>query len=430
MARQNAFGFDLSDVERRQTLKPRFPPYWQVTEYGRAIGYQRYPSGRSYWVARMRLRDESYRQRRIAVTEDDIEGGDGLPFEAACVLAQKWFAATPFRLHASDPKPIGSAEHLFACPIGPIYTVGHALCELIEWKRLAAARSHFLTAVNLANYHIVPRLFSVPAADMNSERLRLFVKDVMETPPKMGNQPVKARRSIEQMSEDQVRRRKVTVNALISLLRMALIMAWENAHIDSDRPWRCMRRLPNVVRPRVLHLSREECFRLLDHCEPALKNLVLGALYTGCRATELLRMRVTHVGRDGAGVYVTPVKTYRPRVVLLPDEGLEFFKGLAAGKKDDDILFVREDGREWFNNHRHAFKRAVREAELPEAFCFHGLRHTYASQLVQNGTPLIVVAEQLGHSNIDTVSRTYGHLAPDVRLAEVRKRFASLARDA
>lgn len=158
---------------------------------------------------------------------------------------------------------------------------------------------------------------------MNSERLRLFVKDVMETPPKMGNQPVKARRSIEQMSEDQVRRRKVTVNALISLLRMALIMAWENAHIDSDRPWRCMRRLPNVVRPRVLHLSREECFRLLDHCEPALKNLVLGALYTGCRATELLRMRVTHVGRDGAGVYVTPVKTYRPRVVLLPDEGLD-----------------------------------------------------------------------------------------------------------
>ena len=66
MGHQNAFGFELSEADRRRTLKPRMPPYWQVTEYGRAIGYQKYSSGRSYWVARMRLRDESYRQRRFA----------------------------------------------------------------------------------------------------------------------------------------------------------------------------------------------------------------------------------------------------------------------------------------------------------------------------------------------------------------------------
>lgn len=426
MARHNAFGFDLSDVERRQSLRPRFAPYWQVTEYGRAIGYQRYPSGRSYWVARMRLRDESYRQRRVAVTEDDPDIGGGLSFDAACAAGKKWFAATPFRRHASDPRPLGSNEHLVACSIGDSYTVGHALCELVEWKRLVAARSHFLTVVTLINHHILPRLFSLPAADMNSERLRLFVKDVLETPPKRGNQALKARRPIKQMTEDQLRRRKKTVNTLIGLLRMALVMAWENGRIDSDRPWRCLRRLHNVDRPRVLHLSRPECFRLLDHCELDLRNLVLGALYTGCRVTELLRMQATHVGRDGAGVYVTPVKSYRPRVVLLPDEGLSFFRDLATGRKPEDLMFLRDGGRGWFTNYRHGFKRAVRAAELPEAFCFHGLRHTYASQLIQDGTPLIVVAEQLGHRNIDTVSRTYGHLAPDIRLAEVRKRFASL----
>ena len=57
---------------------------------------------------------------------------------------------------------------------------------------------------------------------------------------------------------------------------------------------------------------------------------------------------------------------------------------------------------------------------------FHGLRHTYASQLAQTGTPLPVIAEQLGHANTTTVSRTYGHLAPQIREAEVRQRFASL----
>lgn len=428
MAHQNAFGFDLSDVDRRRTLKPRMPPYWQVTEYGRAVGYQIYPSGRSYWLARIRLQDESYRQRRLAATDDDTENGTGIGFERALDAAQQWYRSNAFRHKASDTRPIGSVEHLNACPIGDVYTIGHALCELIEWKRLSAARSHFLTLIVLINYHILPRLFSLPAAEMTSTRLRLFVKDVLETPPKLGNQAAMPRRPIEQMSEEQLRRRKKTTNTLIGIVRMALVMAWENGLIESDRPWRCLRRLPNVDRPRVLHLSRDECFRLLDKCQPDLRDLVMGALYTGCRATELLRMQACHVGRDGAGIYVTPVKAYRPRVVLLPDEGLAFFNRLAAGKRPDDFLFQRHDGRAWFTNYRHLFKRAVREAGLPDAFCLHGLRHTYASQLVQDGAPLIVVSEQLGHSNIDTVSRTYGHLAQDHRLAEVRKRFTSLER--
>ncbi len=59
---------------------------------------------------------------------------------------------------------------------------------------------------------------------------------------------------------------------------------------------------------------------------------MLAALYTGCRATELIRMRACDVGRDGYGVYVTPVKRYRARFVFLPDEGMAFFLKLAAGR--------------------------------------------------------------------------------------------------
>ncbi len=426
MSRQNAFGFDLTDAQRRGTLKPRFPPYWQVTEYGRAVGYQKHPSGQSYWVARMRLTDETYRQQRLGLSEDGLDSLEGFDFATARRAAETWFATAPCRSSATQPRPVGSTEHLNACPTGDVYTIGHALSELVEWKRLVAARSHFLTVVTLTNYYFVPRLFSLPASAMTPERLRILVKEVLETPPKRGNQAVPARRPIEHMSEDELRRRKRTVNTLIGILRMALVMAWENGRIDTDRPWRCLRRLNNVDRPRILHLSRSECFQLLEHCGPDMRDLVLGALYTGCRITELLRMQAKHVGRDGFGVYITPVKTYRSRVVLLPEEGLEFFKRMAAGKKPDDFLFLRRDGRGWFTNYRHVFKRAVSDSGLPAEFCFHSLRHTYASQLVGSGTPIIVVSEQLGHRNIETVSRTYGHLSPDIRLAEVRKRFASL----
>ncbi len=156
------------------------------------------------------------------------------------------------------------------------------------------------------------------------------------------------------------------------------------------------------------------------------RRLVLGALYTGCRATKLLRLTVVDVAHDGYGIYVAPLKTYRPCFVFLPDEGMAFFLSLCEGRGPRGPVFVRDCGRPWLGNHRHLFKAAVRASTVPDEFTFHGLRHTYASQLVQAGTPLVVVAEQLGHANMTTVRRTYGHLAPQIREAEVRQRFAPL----
>lgn len=425
MSHENAFGFALSDVARRLKLRTRYAPYWQVTEYGRAVGYQSYPSGQSYWVARVRLENGNYRQTRLALTEDTADVGDsGLSFDQARDAAERWFARQ--RRGVADTRPIGDRETLIICPIGTDYTIGHALQSYVEWKRVAAARSHFVTVVSLINYHIVPKLAPELANEFNQEKLRYFITEILETLPKRGNQPKPPRRPIGQMTEEELRKRKKTVNTLIGILKNALQMAWESGAFENDRAWRCLRRLPNIDRPRILHLSRPECLRLLEECAPDLKRLVLGALYTGCRATELLRMRVSHVGRDGPGVYILPVKTYRPRFVFLPDEGLSFFEGLIAGKSPSDPVFVRDDGRAWRGNHRHPYKAAVRRANLPEEFTFHGLRHTYASQLIQAGAPLIVISEQLGHANTDTVGRTYGHMSPQIRESEIQQRFTSL----
>ena len=64
---------------------------------------------------------------------------------------------------------------------------------------------------------------------------------------------------------------------------------------------------------------------------PDLARFVLGALYTGCRATELLRMKVAHVECDGPGVYVTPVKSYTPRFVFCLRRGCNFFAASPLG---------------------------------------------------------------------------------------------------
>lgn len=52
---------------------------------------------------------------------------------------------------------------------------------------------------------------------------------------------------------------------------------------------------------------------------------------------------------------------------------------------------------------------------------WHCLRHTYASQLVNKGVPMKVIANQLGHTTTKYVEEWYGHLANDTVLNEIDK---------
>jgi integrase len=416
---------DVSCAEVRANLPTRNTPYYQLIVYGRHIGYLRDEQGDA-WYARIRTRAESYYRRRLGFAASQ-QRPSGLSYEQALTLAMEWFVSSGIRPWAAEAKQIGVRQELIVCPVPGTYSVAHAMHDYVEWKRLVAAKTHFQTNLSIINYHIIPRLGNVALEHFNGGHLRKFVRDVLETPPKRGKQALAAKRSIDSIDDESLRKRKKTVNTLIGILRVAFQIAWESGKTDSERAWRCLRRIPVVDRPRTLYLSRNECRELLAVCRPDLARLVLGALYTGCRSTELLSMRCEDVGRDGYGVYILPVKKYRPRFVFLPDEGMAWFLELVRGKKPKDLVFTRDSGLAWFGNQKHLFKAAVREAGLPDEFTFHGLRHTYASQLIQAGATIYAVAEQLGHANPTTVLRTYGHLAPQIRESEVRQRFTPLS---
>ncbi len=110
-----------------------------------------------------------------------------------------------------------------------------------------------------------------------------------------------------------------------------------------------------------------------------------------------MEMRCSHVGRDGYGVYIPPQKSYRPRFVFLPDEGMAWFLQLIKGRRPDEHIFLNDNTNRRIGPSNKLFKNAVRAAGLPEDFAFHGLRHTYASQLAQAGAPILAIADQLGH---------------------------------
>ena len=413
----------LNLLEVSSDLSPREAPYWQILEYCRHIGLQKKTPVSGFWVARIRNKSLGYYQKRLIPWDAGTDN-----FEEALEAARLWFSQPEIAKQAADPFPIGSKQDLNYCPWGNIFTVGHAMRDYLEWKRVSATKSHFDSMVSRINHHILPRLGQVPLDQLTGRHIVQFSLDVLETPPKRGNQKASERLPLSELDPDDLRKRKKTLNALIGVLRLAVQLAWENGETDSERSWRCIRRVPLADTPRTIFLTREECSRLLDCCRPDLREIVQGALYTGCRITELAQLRVRDVAAHVFGLYVEPLKSRKPRYVFLPDGGMAFFLHLCAGRSLDDLVFRRQSGQSWQRGHKHLFREAVIKAELPAGFVFHGLRHTYASQLVQAGTPLIVVAQQLGHANTDTVSRTYGHLAPQIREVQVRTHFAALDR--
>jgi integrase len=56
-------------------------------------------------------------------------------------------------------------------------------------------------------------------------------------------------------------------------------------------------------------------------------------------------------------------------------------------------------------------RAACKQAKIAGA-SFHCLRHTWASLAVMNGTPLMIVARNLGHADTRMCEAHYAHLSP------------------
>jgi integrase len=162
----------------------------------------------------------------------------------------------------------------------------------------------------------------------------------------------------------------------------------------------------------VQYLTLDECRRLVDACDPAFRPLVQAALHTGARYGELIALNVRDFDRDAGAIFVADSKSGKPRRIYLSEEGLAFFEAQIAGRSPNDPMFRRRDGHRWGKSHaQRPLARACEAAGINPPTTFHALRHTYASHAVMAGAPLMVVAENLGHSDTRMVEKHYGHLA-------------------
>lgn len=180
-------------------------------------------------------------------------------------------------------------------------------------------------------------------------------------------------------------------------------------------------RMPKFDNRRVRFLSPAEAEKLLDQLQkisPLWHDIALFALNTGLRCGELLAMTPAQVDLSAKTCTIVDSKTYSGRSIPLNDSAFLVAQRYIASSSGASIPLFNKNNRQ-INPYSHHFHIAVKKCgfnkgvnDRREQVCFHTLRHTFASWLVQSGVKLQVVAQLLGHSSLKMTLR-YAHLAPE-----------------
>ena len=84
-------------------------------------------------------------------------------------------------------------------------------------------------------------------------------------------------------------------------------------------------------------------------------------------------------------------------------------EAMANGQELTSWVFLSPGGKGWDDRHlRRAWSRCLSASGLQQ-IRFHDLRHTYASELAEQGAPPKYVQSQLGHSSIQMTMDVYSH---------------------
>jgi integrase len=376
---------------------------WQQIGPGMSLGYRR-GARSATWYSRI-VHDGRHVQQTIGSADDlvDANGVDVLTY---------FQAADAVRTLADNSKT-GLMPKQF--------TVGDAVAAYLEWYK--AHRKGLRNAQIVFNAHILPHFRKTLLASLTTKQISKW----FEALP-MRRARLRSSARISNIKEDiDLRARKATANRILSNLKAALNFAWRNEMVESDMAWRRVKPFRNVEQPRIRYLSIDETRRLVNACDPDLRQIAQAALLTGCRYGEIAALRVADFSIDARSIHIRDSKSGKPRNVPLNEDGITFFTRACAARHGNDFMFTRTDDSPWDKSHQtRPMREACERASIVPAIGFHILRHTYASQLVMAGAPIEVVSVVLGHSDTRVTIRHYAHLAPSYVADVVRNALPTL----
>jgi integrase len=177
-------------------------------------------------------------------------------------------------------------------------------------------------------------------------------------------------------------------------------------------------RLLRETGSRTRFLSVQEINELLKKCGSSIRPVILTALHTGMRRSELLKLQWSDIDLANRVITVEQAKSGKKRTIPIDDTLFKTLQVLPSRFKKGWVFpSPKHDGNRCYD-FKSRIDRAFRAAGLTDV-TLHSLRHSFASHLVMAGTDIKTVQELLGHSSLAMTQR-YSHLAPDHRTRAIK----------
>ncbi|QND83741.1 Phage integrase [Chromobacterium vaccinii] len=213
----------------------------------------------------------------------------------------------------------------------------------------------------------------------------------------------------------------------VAVATRATHLAFIRALLNAAHEWKWLETVPKIRTPkaknkRIRWITKDEAQRLIDVLEDPLKSVVVFALATGLRRSNIVHLEWSQIDMAQKIAWIHPedAKAGKAIGVALNDTACNILRKQIGkhprwvfvytteatrsnGTRTEKVRKMRVDANK-------GFKTALRAAGI-ENFTFHDLRHTWASWLVQAGVPLPVLKEMGGWETLEMVMR-YAHLAP------------------
>lgn len=185
---------------------------------------------------------------------------------------------------------------------------------------------------------------------------------------------------------------------------------------------------PKIDNQRDRFFNKDEAAALLsllkESC-PDAHDIAVLSLFSGLRVGECLRLTWPDLDFESGLIFVKDTKNRRNRHAHLTAEIRELLWRRSRERGQTAQVFPHRNYHQIYSHISNYFRSAAKDLKLNEGVTdrrqkvvIHTFRHTFASWLVQMGTPLYTVSKLMGHSSIKMTER-YAHLAPDTQKAAV-----------
>ncbi len=372
----------------RGRLDPRPAPYFARLSKGRFLGYRKLGDGLGSWVARYHPEDAKPVSKTLGELSDTFE------FDQAAEAARSWFKDLDAGITGQSEQ--GEATVETACRD----YVTDRRREKGEATAHDADKRFQRTVYGDGKDRPPNRIAGVPLAKLRSTQVREWRESLV----------------VAGLSKASVNRTQIALNAALNLAVARKVVSVEKASA-----WRDVKPFKGAAKRRDLFLDLAQRRALLAVTGGGLRNLLLAAMYTGCRAGELVGALCRQFDARTSVLTVSGKTGARP--IVLSVEAAGFFSGLTASRGPDAHLLVRDDGRRWGPSDWDELVRdAAVRAELPAGTCLYTLRHSWITQALLDGMSTLEVAKLVGTS-VMMIEKYYGHLVH----ATARERLAKVS---